>query len=143
MTQFITRHKRRLRNQRASYQPSRLPLYRWVTIAYLCSTALIGSALIALPAQPSFTVGGVPTGIIWQFLQDEEALSAYFSGDRQRLHDRLDEMGVEEAMKDFYRPHVPNEAALDQHIHQIFYDRTGYVGAAYRVTAGGRLVPKR
>ena len=45
-------------------------------------------------------------------------------------------------MKNFYRPQIPDEAKLDQHIHQILYERTGYVGEQYRVNAQGFLVLK-
>jgi hypothetical protein len=50
-------------------------------------------------------------------------------------------MGIEEKMKDYYRPQISDEGVLDQHIHQILYDRTGYVGEAYQVN-GGVLVLK-
>jgi len=77
-----------------------------------------------------------------QFLQDDVARSAYFSGNNVALHDRLGEMGIEEAMKDYYRPQIPDEVVLDQHIHQILYDRTDYVGEAYQVNGQGVLVLK-
>jgi hypothetical protein len=89
----------------------------------------------------NLVVGGVPSSIILRFLQDEVARNAYFSGNSTRLHDRLDEMGIEEQMKAYYRPKISNEDKLDQYIHQILYDRTGYVGEAYQVN-GGILVPK-
>ena len=85
---------------------------------------------------------GVPVSIIWEFIQDDTARSAYFQGDKQLLHDRLGEMGVEEKVKDFYRPEGFDEQQLDQHIHQIFYDNTGYVGTNYRVNLDGILVSK-
>lgn len=31
---------------------------------------------------------------------------------------------------------------LDQKIHQIFYNQTGYVGEGYTVDPGGHLAPK-
>lgn len=89
---------------------------------------------------PSLTIQGVPVSIILKFLQDEQAREAYFSGHKQDLHTRLQELGVEEEIKRFYRPQIPDEIKLDQHIHQIFYDTTGYVGKAYRVNAQDMLV---
>lgn len=84
----------------------------------------------------NLTIGGVPIPIIISFLQDETARNAYFQGDRRLLHDRLQQMGIEERIKAFYRPQIRDEAKLDQHIHQLLYDRTGYVGKAYRVNEG-------
>jgi hypothetical protein len=52
-------------------------------------------------------------------------------------------MGVEEKIKSFYRPKIRDEAKLDQYIHQILYDRTGYVGEAYQVNSEGVLVLKK
>jgi hypothetical protein len=87
-------------------------------------------------------IGGVPSSVILTFLQDRPALNAYFRSDVQGLHDRLNELGVEEQIKDYYRPQIPDEAKLDQYIHQIFYNRTGYVGEAYEVSEQGTLRPK-
>jgi hypothetical protein len=109
--------------------------------AYLASVFVIGVVVI-LFLQGRLVIGGVPSGIIMQFLQDDVARSAYFSGNNVALHDRLGEMGIEEAMKDYYRPQIPDEVVLDQHIHQILYDRTDYVGEAYQVNGQGVLVLK-
>ena len=87
------------------------------------------------------TVQGVPIPIVLQFLADQPARDAYFEGDKQALHDRLNHLGVEEAIKAYYRPQFPNEDQLDQHIHQIFYDNTGYVGKGYEVGLEGTLIP--
>lgn len=92
---------------------------------------------------PTLTYRGVPLTILWQFIQDPQARDAYFTEDKQALHDRLKDLGVETAMQDFYRPKFPNdEQGLDQHIHQLLYDNTGYVGEGYRLTAEGTLTPK-
>jgi hypothetical protein len=64
-------------------------------------------------------IGGVPSSVILTFLQDRPALHAYFQNDDQGLHDRLNELGVEEQIKD--------------------YNRTGYVGEAYEVSEQGTL----
>jgi hypothetical protein len=94
--------------------------------------------------QGQLTIGGVPAPIVVNFVQDETARNAYFDGDKQKLHDRLQEMGVEEQIKAFYRPQFNgDEVKLDQHIHQLLYNRTGYVGKAYRVNRHGVLVLRR
>lgn len=51
-------------------------------------------------------------------------------------------MKIEEQIKDFYRPQIPDEQELDRYIHQIFYNTTGYVGKAYKVNSEGSLVSK-
>ena len=87
-------------------------------------------------------IGGVPVSIVMSFLQDETARNAYFQGDSKKLRDRLQEMGVEEKIKAFYRRQIPDEAKLDQHIHQLLYERTGYVGDGYWVNPQGILILK-
>lgn len=89
------------------------------------------------------TVGGVPVPILLKAFEDESVRQAYWSGDKQGLHDRLNAMGIEEDIKDYYRPHASGETDLDQKIHQIFYNQTGYVGDAYQVDETGRLQPQR
>jgi L-lactate utilization protein LutC len=76
------------------------------------------------------------------FLSDDAARNAYLAGEPAALHDRLEVMGIEEQIKEYYRPQISDEAKLDQHIHQILYDRTGYVGAQYEVNPEGVLVLK-
>lgn len=111
------------------------------TIIYL-SLLFCVWAWVVLLTNGQMTIGGVPTPVIISFLNDETARNAYFQGDREELHARLQEMGVEERVKAFYRPQFPDEAKLDQHIHQILYERTGYVGQAYQVNSEGVLVLK-
>jgi hypothetical protein len=89
------------------------------------------------------TIGGVPVPILMKAFEDESVRQAYWSGDKQRLHDRLNSMGIEEDIKEHYRPHASGEVNLDQKIHQIFYNQTGYVGDAYQVDQTGRLDLKR
>ncbi len=88
------------------------------------------------------TIRGVPVPVVLQFLSDDTARNAYFSGDKQQLHDRLDRMGIEEKVKAFYRPKIQDEAELDRYIHQLLYNITGYAGIAYEVNAKGSLVSK-
>ncbi|MEL6940906.1 MAG: hypothetical protein AAFO84_17125, partial [Cyanobacteria bacterium J06598_1] len=85
------------------------------------------------------TFAGVPYRIVDKFWNDKAARDAYFVGDRNALHDRLKTLGVEEDIKDYYRDRFANEYELDQHIHQIMFDRTGYVGEAYNVNNFGQL----
>lgn len=91
-------------------------------------------------ANGQLVIGGVPFTVLTTFLQDDLSRNAYLDHDRRLLHDRLQALGVEEQIKAFYRPQFPDEVELDQHIHQIFYDRTGYVGLNYRVNSSGTLV---
>jgi hypothetical protein len=98
--------------------------------------ALIGLWL----ASPVLTYKGVPLNILLKFVADSTARKAYFSHNREALHDRLQQMGVEESIKAYYRPKIQNEQALDRYIHQLMYNSTGYVGKAYTVNAQGILV---
>ncbi|NJL87871.1 MAG: hypothetical protein HC886_20855 [Leptolyngbyaceae cyanobacterium SM1_1_3] len=58
------------------------------------------------------------------------------------LHDRLVQLDIEAQMKDFYRDRIADDQALDLYIHQILYNRTGYVGDAYQTGQDGNLVLK-
>jgi hypothetical protein len=93
-------------------------------------------------ASPILTYKGVPLKILLKFVADSTARKAYFSHDKEALHARLQEMGVEESIKAYYRPKIQNEQKLDRHIHQLMYDSTGYVGKAYTVNAQGLLVSR-
>ncbi|MDX2212543.1 MAG: hypothetical protein SFY66_04560 [Oculatellaceae cyanobacterium bins.114] len=112
-----------------------------IVVTYLGGIFLVGVFFI-LFISGRLVVGGVPSSIVMQFLQDDIARNAYFTGDKAGLHNRLDDMGIEAQMKTFYRPQISDETELDQHIHQILYDRTGYVGEAYQVNSRGILVLK-
>ncbi|NJN23661.1 MAG: hypothetical protein HC810_03740 [Acaryochloridaceae cyanobacterium RL_2_7] len=79
------------------------------------------------------TIQGVPVSVVLKFVADKPARDAYFSGQSRFLHNRLQELNVEEDVKAFYRPQFDDEQELDWYIHQIFYDRTGYIGKAYKV----------
>lgn len=111
--------------------------------AFACLAGVfVAGVIVILFFQGRLVIGGVPSAVIVRFLQDDSARSAYFSGDSTGLHDRLDEMGIEEEMKEFYRPRIADEAELDQHVHQVLYDRTGYVGEAYQLRGQGILILK-
>jgi hypothetical protein len=40
------------------------------------------------------TLGGVPASIVGKFLQDPTAVGAFLTGDRVKLHQRLEDMGI-------------------------------------------------
>ena len=115
---------------------------RWSYVATGGAVSLLVAGLGLWIAYPTLTYKGVPVRILVHFLEDEQARSAYFAGQKTALHGRLKALGVEEQIKDFYRPQFQNEQALDLHIHQLLYDNTGYIGAAYAVDAEGQLIPK-
>jgi hypothetical protein len=87
-----------------------------------------------------FTIGGIPASAMGTFIQDTPAIKAFLTRDKVGLHNRLHELGVEEIVKNYYRPKISDEFQLDQYIHQIFYNWTGYVGNNYRVNPQGKLV---
>jgi hypothetical protein len=125
-----------------SYQPPfpkpYQPMGRIIT---LMMTSILSLAIIWF-FSGNMVIGGVPSSIILTFLQDPPALEAYFQGNRKALHDRLSDLGIEEQIKAYYRPQIPDEAQLDLYIHQLLYNRTGYVGEAYNVTDQGKLILK-
>ncbi|MCU0533191.1 MAG: hypothetical protein MUD14_04750 [Hydrococcus sp. Prado102] len=111
-----------------------------VSLALLLGSLALGWGILFLGGV--VTLGGVPPSIVGKFLQDPASVVAFFMGDRVKLHQRLQEMGIEEEIKAYYRPQIPDEVQLDQYIHQILYDRTGYVGNNYLATPRGNLVLK-
>ena len=74
-------------------------------------------------------------------MQDGTSRAALLARDSQALHDRLNAIGVEYDIKEYYSKRIDDPVELDQHIHQVFYNLTGYVGENYTVL-GGRLVLK-
>lgn len=113
--------------------------WRYAAIIAFVSLSVGASAWVALFTTGRITLGGVPYSIVHKFWQDEAAKTAYFGGDRQALHDRLSELDIEADIKDYYRSRFSDEDDLDRYIHQIMFDRTGYVGEAYKVDNYGRL----
>lgn len=111
-----------------------------LSLALLLGSLTLGWGILFLGGV--VTLGGVPPSIVGKFLQDPASVGAFFMGDQVKLHQRLQEMGIEEEIKAYYRPQIPDEVQLDQYIHQILYDRTGYVGNNYLVTPRGSLVLK-
>ncbi|MBW4619521.1 MAG: hypothetical protein KME17_09200 [Cyanosarcina radialis HA8281-LM2] len=97
---------------------------------------LVGGVLLF---QDSIVIKGIPLSLIFKGLVDIPTLEAYVSGDKQALHARLEKLGFEDQIKAYYRPKIRDEVKLDRHIHQIFYETTGYVGKAYYVNSQGTL----
>jgi hypothetical protein len=122
--------------QHSTIQKKRL---RWSSILTGGAISLLVAGIGLWIAYPTLTYRGVPVRILVHFVEDEEARRAYFAGEKTALHARLKELGVEEQIKGFYRPQFKDEQALDLHIHQLLYDNTGYVGAAYMVDGEGKL----
>jgi hypothetical protein len=111
-----------------------------VSLAWILGSLALGWGILFLGGV--VTLGGVPAFIVGKFLKDPTAVGAFFAGDRVKLHQRLEELGIEEEIKAYYRPHMPDEVRLDWYIHQLLYDRTGYIGNNYSVTPQGNLVLK-
>lgn len=133
-------------NQRLKAEHFHHQVWRSAIISAFFGLSLSGVVWGALFASEQVTLGGVPYRVIHRFWHDQPARSAYFEGDRQALHDRLLELDVEESIKRYYRDRFDDgrfddENVLDLHIHQIMYNRTGYVGEAYRVDIYGQLSP--
>lgn len=87
----------------------------------------------------NLVLGGVPSSIIMKFLQDSVAVDAYFSRDGRLVHDRLQKLNVEKEIKDHYRDQISDPIELDRYVHQILYERTGYIGVDYQLSASGNL----
>lgn len=139
----ILRGKRRRSSRldrRLSAARSRKRWLRGSLLTVLLLSILGSSVWTVLFVEGDITYRGVPYAVIRKFWQDEAAKTAYFSGDKQALHDRLGELGVEQDIKSYYRDQFNSEYELDRHIHQIMFDRTGYVGEAYTVDRHGRLI---
>lgn len=130
-----------LKKQRLDRKP--IPVLVMLSLIMLPVLVSLQIGLKLSVTKGHLVVGGIPVSIISTFVQDDLARNAYLARDRKTLHDRLQALGVEEQIKAFYRPQIPDDIELDQYIHQIFYDRTGYVGLNYWVNSDGVLVLKR
>jgi len=106
---------------------------------------LIGffSVLILLFFNGIFTIAGIPASILVKFLRNPPALSAFFTANRQKFHDQLQKIGIEDDVKDFYRNDISDEIELDRYIHQLFFNLTGYVGYNYDLSGGKILTLKQ
>ncbi|MEM9088516.1 MAG: hypothetical protein AAGC93_07200 [Cyanobacteria bacterium P01_F01_bin.53] len=128
-------------NQRLNTEQFRRHVLRGAVLSTFLGLTFGGGLWSALFVKEQVTFGGVPYRVVHKFLEDRPARDAYFGGDRQALHDRLKDLDIEASIKEFYRDDFPDENALDLHIHQIMFDRTGYVGEAYQVNNYGQLSP--
>ena len=89
----------------------------------------------------AITLGGVPYSVLMKVWQDPAARSALLGGEATELHDLMGNLGIEYDIKSYYSRRIKDPVKLDQHIHQIMFDRTGYVGENY-VVQGRKLVLK-
>ena len=89
------------------------------------------------------TLAGVPASVVVKFIQDPTAVKTVFLGNNTELHDRLESIGIEEEIKNYYRAQIIDEMELDRYIHQIFYNWTGYIGYNYQLDTSGQLVLKK
>ncbi|MGB7251088.1 MAG: hypothetical protein WBC73_19300 [Phormidesmis sp.] len=142
----IVRHRRAYTTQlsrRLNQQMSTQLTHRLIRQGALLSTVLgigLGGALwTSLFLTEQVTLGGVPYRVVSKVWQDKPSMAAYLGGDRQALHDRLNEIGVEEEIKAYYHDQFENDHDLDRHIHQLMFNRTGYVGEAYQANDYGQL----
>ncbi|MEO0373046.1 MAG: hypothetical protein AAF329_00180 [Cyanobacteria bacterium P01_A01_bin.17] len=108
---------------------------KWAKVLVCVAVA----AGIGVAISPFLTIKGVPLPIVFKFLTDSPAREAYFAKDKPALHDRLQELNVENEIKEYYRPQFQDEQELDLHIHQVFYNLSGYIGKSYVVTSQGTL----
>lgn len=127
--------------QRANSERLRIQLLRGAAVSAFLGLSLGANVWGSLFVREKITLGGVPYRVVQQFWNDQQARDAYFGGDRQALHDRLADLEVEESIKSYYSSRFNNEDELDLFIHQVMFDRTGYVGEAYQVNNYGELSP--
>jgi hypothetical protein len=115
--------------------------FRIVAFIGICTFSIF--VFIGFARGESLTFRKVPVSIIFKALQDPTALKALLQKRKKMLHDRLSALGVEEDIKNYYRPKIRDEIELDRYIHQIFYDNTGYIGIGYYVDSAGQLQFKK
>lgn len=105
-------------------------------------TVLGGGTWLTLFLLGVVSLGGVPFSVISKVLSNPSTRSALFTLRATTLHDQMDDMGIEEEIKLYHSKHIQDPVELDQHIHQILYNWTRYVGENYVVGARGKLIPK-
>ena len=136
---MILKREKRFAGQRRSkkamvFNPVYLYSFLFISLLVLLSFSLVYF--------DKLTIGGVPFSIVKKFLGDSEAVNAYFNGNGRRVHDRLQLLQIEKDIKDYYRKDIPDELELDRYIHQLLYERTGYVGVDYQLTSSNQLILK-
>ena len=104
-------------------------------------TIMAAGTWVILFTTEVITLGGVPYSVLMKVWQDPTARAALLGSDETELHDLMGTLGIEYDIKEYYRDRIQDPVKLDQHIHQILFDRTGYVGEAYTVR-GRTLVLK-
>jgi hypothetical protein len=110
------------------------------SLAWILGMFVVGWGILFLNG--IVTLGGIPAAIVGKVIRDPIAISYFLTADKTQLHYRLEELGIEAEIKAYYRPQIPDEVQLDQYIHQLLYNWTGYVGNNYLVTPQGNLVLK-
>ncbi len=126
-------------NQKLNSIQFRERLWRRSILALLLSASASTVIWSALFVNEQGTFGGVPYRVVPKSYLDKSSRDAYFAGEIQALHDHLSDIGIENDIKDYYRPQFSDEGQLDLYIHQIMFDRTGYVDEAYADNSLGQL----
>lgn len=121
-------------------QKTRKKLAKAVLLATGGALAIAGTWVV-LFTTGTVTLGGVPYRVLLKVWQNEPARSALLGGQSTALHDQMSVLGIEREIKAHYRERIQDPVELDRHIHQILFDRTGYVGANYKAE-GRKLVLK-
>lgn len=134
-----TKSPARLRSAKAPkrYRRWKIPQRLVIAICLALVSAVIGFSWLL--TKKDATIAGVPGPLIVKAFTDKTALRYFLVGNKRAFHDRLEQMGLKAEIKAFYRPQIHDEIKLDQYIHQIFYNDTGYVGDAYYVNPQGIL----
>lgn len=110
-------------------------------IVAVIGTTMAAGTWVVLFTTGVITLGGVPYSVLLKVWQNPEARSALLGGESSELHDLMGGLGIEYDIKSYYGKRIKDPVKLDQHIHQILFDRTGYVGENY-VVQGRTLVLK-
>lgn len=109
-----------------------------VVVAAIGTTMAVGTWVV-LFTTGAITLGGVPYSVLLKVWQEPAAREALMAGDATELHDLMGNLGIEYDIKAYYGRRIQDPVKLDQHIHQILFDRTGYVGENY-VVKGRTLI---
>lgn len=112
-----------------------------VLVVTAVGTIMAVGTWVVLLTTGAITLGGVPYSVLLKVWQNPTARAALLGGEAAELHDLMNTLGIEYEIKEYYRNRIQDPVELDQHIHQILFDRTGYVGTNYTVK-GRTLVLK-
>lgn len=125
-------------SSRHGNQNKLIPIVAGVVTALVAAVS-VGTALFLTDA---ITWRGIPYSVLAKVWADPGAKAALASGDPVEMHRQLSALGIEYDIKQYYRARISDPVELDQHIHQIFYDWSGYIGENYTVDGRGKLVLK-